>query len=170
MDGKTYNRMCIRKVNINDALNISDIYNYYITNTAITFETEPLTEEQMRMRITEISANFPYFVYEIKSSVVGYCYVNSWKSRCAYHNTLETTFYVHPDFVSKGIGRKLMQELIKALEKTSAHALIAGISLPNEASIKLHENAGFEKVAHFKQVGRKFDNWIDVGNWELIIK
>ena len=120
---KQYNRMCIRKVNINDALNISDIYNYYITNTAITFETEPLTEEQMRMRITEISANFPYFVYEIKSSVVGYCYVNSWKSRCAYHNTLETTFYVHPDFVSKGIGRKLMQELIKALEKTSAHAL-----------------------------------------------
>ena len=90
--------------------------------------------------------------------------------RCAYNNTLKTTFYVHPDFVGKGIGRKLMRELIKALEKTSAHVLIAGISLPNEASIKLHEDAGFEKVAHFKQVGRKFDNWTDVGNWELIIK
>lgn len=63
-----------------------------------------------------------------------------------------------------------MKELFKALENTSVHALIAGISLPNEASIKLHEAVGFEKVAHFKQVGRKFDNWIDVGNWELIIR
>lgn len=161
--------MPVRIVDIKDASSINDIYNHYIVNTIITFEVEPLTQQLMEERIAEISANYPYLVYEENSNVVGYCYANSWKSRCAYSSTLETTVYVHPDYTGKGIGKALMQELIKSIEKNSAHALIAGISLPNEASIKLHEHMGFEKVAHFKQVGRKFNDWIDVGNWELML-
>ena len=161
--------MPVRPVNIKDASSINDIYNHYIVNTIITFEVESLSLQQMEERIVEISAGHPYLVYEENSTVVGYCYASSWKSRCAYSSTLETTVYVHPDYTGKGIGKALMQELIKSIKQTSTHALIAGISLPNEASIKLHERMGFEKVAHFKQVGRKFNDWIDVGNWELML-
>ncbi len=161
--------MSIRKASTTDAPAICGIYNHYIANTAITFETEPLTIEQMETRIADISAYFPYLVYEMDGLVVGYCYANTWKSRCAYLHTLETTIYIHPDYVGRGIGRKLMHSLLEGLNDIPAHALIAGISLPNEASVKLHESVGFEKVAHFKQVGWKFDRWIDVGNWELIL-
>lgn len=161
--------MSIRKASIADAPAICDIYNHYIANTTITFEIEPLAIEEMAARITDISIHFPYLVYETEGVVVGYCYANTWKSRCAYLQTLETTIYIHPGYVGRGIGRKLMQNLLERLKEISVHALIAGIALPNEASIRLHESAGFEKVAHFKQVGRKFDRWIDVGNWELIL-
>lgn len=94
-------------------------------------------------RITQISANFPYFVYEIDNEVVGYCYAHLWKERAAYRYTLETTVYLSTKHIGKGIGRLLMQRLIEKCRESGYHALIACITKGNETSYALHAKLGF---------------------------
>ncbi|MDR3262273.1 MAG: GNAT family N-acetyltransferase [Tannerella sp.] len=159
----------IRNVTPEDAEAIAGIYNYYVTKTIITFETEIVSAAEMRERITTLSAHYPYFVYEMDGRVTGYCYAALWKKRHAYHTTVESTIYVEPGSRNKGIGRALMQRLIEALKPLPVHAVIACISIPNPESIRLHETFGFEKVSHFREVGWKFDIWVDVGDWELLL-
>lgn len=159
----------IRKVSITDAPAICGIYNYYVLNTAITFETSAVTVEEMEKRIMDISSAYPYLVFEEEGNVIGYCYVNSWKNRCAYSSTAESSVYIHKDAHKKGIGSKLYKELLNELKNMSLHAIIAGVALPNEASARIHEKFGFQKIAHFKETGRKFGKWIDVAYWEIIL-
>ena len=83
-------------------------------------------------------------------------------------HSVEVSVYVRPGHTERSIGKLLYEALFDELKKGDFHAIIAGISLPNDASVVLHEKFGFEKVAHFREVGRKFDRWIDVGYWELI--
>ena len=158
--------MNIRKANPNDAEQIAEIYNFYVLNTHHTFETEAITTEEMQKRIGEISNNYPFLIAEIGGEIFGYAYAALYKPRQAYRFSVEVSVYVKPDAKGKGIGKMLYEKLFDELAKTKTHAIIAGISLPNEASIKLHENFGFEKIAHFREVGFKFGKWIDVGYWE----
>ncbi|MCG8306250.1 MAG: N-acetyltransferase family protein [Cytophagales bacterium] len=158
----------IRNVALADAGQICDIYNYYILHTIITFEESEVRETEMRSRIEKTIAKFPWIVYEADSKVIGFAYASEWKSRCAYKHSLETTVYLRKGEEGNGVGSKLYAELIDRLKKMEYHALIGGISLPNEASIRLHEKFGFEKIGQFKEVGYKFGKWIDVGYWELI--
>ena len=159
----------IRKINVNDAQQLADIYNYYIENTIVTFEEEIVTIDEMKQRILDVSKALPWLVYEEDGKVIGYAYASKWKSRCAYKYSLETTVYLKHGESGKGIGTLLYKELIAELKKMNYHALIGGISLPNDASVALHEKLGFEKIAQFKEVGNKFNKWIDVGYWELIL-
>jgi phosphinothricin acetyltransferase len=159
----------IRNVQPNDARDIALIYNYYIEHTTITFETKPISVEEMRDRISVISEKFPYLVYEEEGKVIGYCYASTWKKRESYRHTVESTVYIDASFHGKGIGQTLMKRLIDELKSTSFHAIIACIAIPNPSSVKLHEKLGFKQVSDFKEVGYKFDQWIDVGDWELII-
>jgi len=159
----------IRKVQPSDAQAIASIYNDYIENTTITFETAPVSTDEMRERIETISANYPYWVCEEEGQVVGYCYASSWKKRCSYRLTVETTVYIAPSFHGKGIGVALMERLLDELKAASFHAAIACIALPNPASVGLHEKLGFKQVSEFKEVGYKFDQWLDVGDWEKIL-
>lgn len=160
----------IRRADLQDAKAITAIYNEYITHSVATFEIEPLREVDMRARMVEISGTFPYFVYEEDGVVVGYCYAHPWKQRAAYHNTLETTVYIHPDFQGKGIGKALMQKLIEECRREGYHALIACLTEPNEASASLHLLLGFKKVSHYEEVGLKFGHWLDVSDYELLLK
>jgi L-amino acid N-acyltransferase YncA len=105
----------------------------------------------------------------LHGKVVGYAYASKWKSRSAYRYAVESTVYLDPRFTGQGIGRHLYGSLIAELRQRSLHAVIGGIALPNPASIALHERMGFVKVAHFKEIGWKFNQWIDVGYWELIL-
>ena len=159
----------IRKATPEDAPAIVSIYNYYIKNSTITFETEPVSTEEMADRITDISGKYPYFVYEEAGKIVGYCYVSSWKKKAAYSKTVESTVYIDKGFQGKGTGRTLMNRLIDELRKKSFHAIIACITIPNPISVKLHEELGFKQVSEFKEVGYKFERWIDVGDWELLL-
>lgn len=161
--------MEIRNVRTSDAQAIADIYNYYIENTVITFEISPLSGNEMKNRIVDISSRQPYFVCEIDGKVVGYCYASLWHSRPAYRNTLELSIYVDHDKRRQGIGRNLLSHMLETLRKTTCHVVMAGITVPNEASVSVHESFGFKQVALFKEVGNKFDRWLDVGNWELIL-
>ncbi|MDR2764287.1 MAG: GNAT family N-acetyltransferase [Tannerella sp.] len=159
----------IRKVTEQDAAAIAGIYNYYVEKTIITFETEAVSTEEARHRIVAISSDYPYYVYEIDGRVAGYCYASQWKKRNAYCRAAESTVYVDPGLRNKGIGRRLMTQLIASLQQMDIHALIACISIPNPESIRLHERLGFEKVSHFREVGWKLDIWVDVGDWELLL-
>lgn len=163
--------MDVRKAQLEDSKQITEIYNYYVENSHSTFETEPLEIVEMKMRIAEKIENYPFFVCEQNGKILGYAYAAQYKSRCAYKNSVEVSVYVKNSTSGKGIGTLLYEKLFaEQLFKTDVHAIIAGIALPNEASIKLHEKCGFEKVAHFREVGFKFGRWIDVGYWELLNK
>ena len=140
----------IREVCLKDAKDIAEIYNTYIEQTTITFETSPVNEEEMRKRIQDISAHYPYFVYEKNGEIIGYCYLK--RNQCG-----------------KGIGKELMNTLIDACKEKGIHALIACITVPNEASVKLHESLGFQQVSRFYEVGYKFDRRLDVYDFERIL-
>lgn len=158
--------MNIRQAAAHDAGQIAAIYNFYVLNTHHTFETEAITADEMRKRIGGISDNYPFLVAEAKSEISGYAYATLYKTRQAYRFSVEVSVYVKPETIGKGIGKMLYEKLFEALADTETHAIIAGIALPNEASIKLHEKFGFEKIAHFREVGFKFGKWIDVGYWQ----
>jgi phosphinothricin acetyltransferase len=157
-----------RNIRPDDAAAICDIYNYYVLNTIITFEESVVSEEEMQSRIIQNTKKHPWIVYEQNDKISGYAYASEWKSRCAYKHSVETTVYLHENAKGKGIGTILYKELISLLKNKNVHAVIGGIALPNEASVALHEKMSFEKIGQFREVGYKFDKWIDVGYWELI--
>lgn len=159
----------IREVRPDDAAQIAEIYNRYILETTISFEIQPLSAEDMRIRIEEISSYFPYFVAENNGKLTGYCYAHPWKERAAYCKTLETTIYLASETKGKGLGTRLMTQLIKECRNRGYHVLIACITAENEESCRFHERLGFKKVSHFEQVGQKFGRWLDVADYELIL-
>ncbi len=160
----------LRPATIADAGAIAGIYNHYVLNTIVTFEEEAVPEAEMAGRIKEtLAAGLPWLVWVETGQVLGYACANQWKSRCSYRHSVESTIYLDQAATSRGLGTKLYGALIAELKKGKTHAVIGGVALPNEASAALHEKFGFEKIARFKEVGRKFDRWIDVGYWELIL-
>ena len=159
----------IRKVTVQDAQAIADIYNVYVQKSVVTFETELVTLQEIRRRIEEISVRYPYLVYEEDGKILGYCYAHKWKTRTAYSRTLETTVYVAAASQRKGIGRELMKHLIEECRQIDAHVLVACITGNNENSIELHRQLGFQQVSHFYQVGMKFGLWLDVVDFQLLL-
>jgi L-amino acid N-acyltransferase YncA len=159
----------IRPATTADAAAICAIYNHYVLETTITFEESPVTPEDMESRIHETLASLPWLVWAEGTAIQGFAYASKWKSRCAYRHSAEVTVYLDPMSAGRGIGSQLYEALIADLHQRNLHAVIGGIALPNAASIALHERLGFRKVAHFEQVGWKFDRWIDVGYWQLLL-
>jgi phosphinothricin acetyltransferase len=159
----------IRPVKIEDAQVISGIYNYYIEHTVITFEEAPVSAGEMEKRIRNITAEYPWFVWEEAGAVLGYAYINKWKERSAYRFAAEDSIYLKAGEDGRGLGGKLMAALLDGVKKTAVHGIVAGITLPNERSIALHEKWGFNQIACFKEIGYKHDRWLDVGYWELLL-
>ena len=148
-----------------DAGAICEIYNYYIKETVITFENNPIDLFTMQQRIERISSRFPYLVYEQNGKVLGYCYAATWRNRAAYNYTVEMTIYLDKEWTGRGIGYQLYQELLGLLRNAGFHVAVASITLPNTHRVALHEKFGFRKVAHFSEVGHKFGKWLAVGFW-----
>ena len=158
----------IRPALAEDAGRIAAIYNHYIAESCITFETEPVSEADMATRIRDtLAVTLTWLVAEVSGHVAGYAYASKWKGRCAYRFAVETTIYLDPDTTGDGLGTKLYAELVDAVRAASMTTAIGGIALPNDASIRLHERLGFRKVGHFERVGYKHDTWVDVGYWQL---
>lgn len=160
----------IRTATERDAQRVAEIYNHYVLSTTVTFEEIAVEADSMAQRIAETLVALPFLVAENEAQLVtAFAYASPWKSRCAYRSTAEITVYVDPDWMGQGLGSMLYRELIAGLRERSYHSLLGGIALPNIGSVALHEKFGFEKVAHLKEVGWKFQKWIDVGYWELIL-
>jgi len=158
----------IRPVNPKDSADIAELYNYYIKNSSATFEEEEIDSQEMLHRINKVVPRLPWLVFEENGKIVGYAYATPWKPRSAYRYSVEVSVYVHHGEHGKGIGSKLYGRLIQILKELGLHVIIGGITLPNEASVKLHEKMGFIKVAEFEEVGYKFGKWLNVGYWEII--
>ena len=157
----------IRSATIRDAEVTACIYNHYIANTVITFEERTIAPEQMAERIeTVTSAALPWLVAEHDGHVLGYAYATQWKGRSAYRFSVETTVYLAAEATGRGIGSALYEALFTDLEARDVHVAVGGITLPNPASVALHEKLGMKKVAHFEQIGFKFGQWLDVGYWQ----
>src|SRR5688572_18040132 len=153
-----------------DAKAIADIYNYYVLNTVITFEEEPVAVDAMAARVAEVGASsLPWLVTEIEGRVVGFAYATRWKPRSAYRHSVETTIYIEHGYEGRGLGTPLYAALLPILRERGVHVAIGGAALPNEASAALHRRLGFEHVGTFRQVGFKFGRWVDVAYWQLVI-
>ncbi len=162
--------MIIRPADGDDAVDIAYIYNYYVATSHATFEIEPVDAGEMKSRIERcVNGGYPFLVCEDDEKIVGYAYGHEYRQRSAYRQTVEVSVYLRPGDDGKHIGTSLYEVLFDEIKTNGFHAVVAGISLPNDASIALHEKFGMEKVAHFREVGRKFDRWIDVGYWELVL-
>jgi L-amino acid N-acyltransferase YncA len=162
--------LVIRTASATDAAQVADIYNHFVLTSTITFEEEPVAVQEFARRIADIQANaLPWLVAARGEEIVGFAYASRWKTRAAYRFSTEVTVYVRDGLGRSGIGSRLYAELFAALRSFGAHAVIGGVALPNEASLRLHEKFGFKKVAQFNEVGFKFNRWIDVTYWQLIL-
>lgn len=158
----------IRPATTADAPHIAGIYNHHVRETIVTFEEQPVADDEMTRRITETTAEFPWLVSEIDDSIAGYSYASTWKRRSAYRFAAECTIYMAMQFVGRGLASELYRALIAEMHSRGLHCAIGGISLPNPASIALHEKLGFKHIGQFREVGWKFGKWVDVGYWELV--
>jgi phosphinothricin acetyltransferase len=140
----------IREATDSDTKMIADIYNYYILNTIVTFELDPVTPEEIARRMEIYRKIGPYLVYEEAEKILGYAYISRFRERKAYENSVESTIYLKNGLGGRGVGFKLYAELLSRVSQ-NYHAIIGGIALPNDASVKLHEKCG---------------KWIDVGFWQ----
>lgn len=152
----------IRSAQIEDAADLVAIYAPYVETTAITFETEVPTVADFANRIKKTLEKFPYLVAEEEGRIVGYAYASTYYARAAYDWTVELSVYVSSEARGKGIGSLLYDALEEELTARGFKNFLACIALPNPASLALHKKRGYEQVAHFKNVGYKFDTWHDI--------
>lgn len=162
--------MIIRSATLADAKSISLIYNHFVAHSTVTFEQDPVEEAEMANRIQALLAEaLPWLVLEVDGEIVGYAYAGKWRSRFGYRFSLELSVYLAPDKTGKGYGSLLLQQLLRDIRQQGYHTVIAGIALPNAASVALFEKFGLNKVAHFSETGTKFGQWLDVGYWQLLL-
>ena len=160
----------IRAAVLEDAKQIAEIYNHFVLTSTITFEEEPVPVAEIARRVSETQASsLPWLVATRGELIAGFAYAQNWKTRAAYRFSREVTVYVREGLGRSGIGSQLYTQLFAALKAGGAHAVIGGVALPNEASLRLHQKFGFEKVAHFKEVGFKFNRWVDVTYFQLTL-
>lgn len=153
-----------------DAEQVLSIYAPFVTETAITFEIDVPTVEDIERRIIDALEERPWLVFEKDGEILGYAYAAKHRSRAAYQWSVESSVYIHPQCRRRGIGRALYVSLFRILELQKFCNVYGGITLPNPASVRLHETCGFKKVGVYSSVGFKLKAWHDVGWWHLCLR
>jgi len=156
-----------RVATVDDADGVRDIYAPYCESSNVSFETAPPTREQMAERIARILAMYPWLVAVSDSHVAGYVYATRFRERAAYRWTVEAAVYIATDQHRRGLGRALYTSLFSILRAQNFSKVVAGVTLPNPASVRLHESIGFKPAGRFDGVGQKNGSWLDVGWWQL---
>lgn len=156
-------KVAIRETQHGDITAITDIYNDAILNTTAVYSYEPVTSaDRLDWFSSKIDNSYPVFVATSGLQVVGFATYGSFRAWPAYLHTIEHSVYVDAEQRGRGVGRALLEKLIEDATSKNYHVLIAGIDAENQASLRLHEGLGFGQVAHFKEVGFKFDRWLDL--------
>jgi L-amino acid N-acyltransferase YncA len=149
-----------------DAEALAAIYAPMVNETAISFETEPPSVEEFRRRISEVLQGFPWLVCRSGGDVLGYAYAHAFRERAAYSWSVETSIYVHAAARRLGVASRLYGALLPSLAEQGFERAFAGITLPNPASVALHESVGFSSCGVYRRVGWKLGSWHDVGWWQ----
>jgi len=157
----------IRLATPSDARAVAEIYGPIVRSTAISFETEEPSEAEMKRRIVSTLSYAPWLVWEEGGAIAGYVYATRHRDRMAYQWSVDVTAYTHERYRRKGIGRALYRALFDLLRLQKFYRAHAGITLPNAASVGLHESLGFRFIGAYPAVGFKLGAWHDVGWWQL---
>jgi len=154
----------IRRVEAADLPALLDIYNYYVVHTPVTFDLEPRTLAQRREWLDGFASTGRYqcFVAVKGGAAIGWACTAKLKDKAAYETSAETSIYLAPGEAGQGLGRRLYETLFAALAGEDLHRLYAGITVPNDASVAIHEKTGFRLVGTYDEVGRKFGRFWDV--------
>jgi len=152
-----------------DAARFAAIYAPFVTDSWISFELDPPDEVEMVRRIADYGSSHGWLAAQVDGVVAGYAYGSPHRSRGAYATSCDVAVYLDPGFARRGIGRALCLDLLATLSTRGFHAAFAGIALPNEASIGLHEGLGFAPVGVYREVGWKLGGWRDVGWWQRLL-
>lgn len=158
----------VRRADERDLARLTEIYNHYVRETPITFDIDPYSVKQRRAWLEKFSkvGRHQLFVAEQDGIVLGYAGTTGFRDKRAYDTTVEMTVYCAPEATGRGLGRLLYAELFDALRGEDIRSAVAGITLPNDASIALHERFGFTLAGVMREVGRKFDRYWDVAWYE----
>ena len=157
----------IRIATADDAVAAAEIYGPFCESTAVSFEYEPPSAGEMARRIRTVTGQFPWLVLDDDGFVAGYAYASRHKERAAYQWSVDTTVYVHPSRHRCGVGRALYTTLLQLLRLQGYFKAFAGVTLPNPASVGLHESFGFTLIGVERGVGYKRDAWHDVARYQL---
>lgn len=160
----------IRRAGANDAAAIAAIYNHYVRTSVATFDTQETTAQDRVEWLSQHSDPYPVLVAQREGVVVGWGSLSRWGTRCAYRHTVEISVYVAHDSVGSGLGPALALALLGEADRLGHHAVVSQIVHENEPSIRMSERLGFEHVGRLREVGRKFDRWLDVVLMELVLR
>lgn len=149
-----------------DAEACAAIYAPYVETTVISFEVDPPDAAEMRHRIEATLPHYPWLVWQRDGTVLGYAYAGAHRTRAAYRWSVDTAIYLRQDIRGQGIGRQLYTALLQRLAAQGYVNAYAGVTLPNAASVGLHEALGYTPVGVYRQVGYKLGRWHDVGWWQ----
>jgi L-amino acid N-acyltransferase YncA len=160
----------VRAATAADGDSVAAISDHYVRGTVVCFEETAVPGSSMGERIEAVlGAGLPWLVAVEDRRVIGYAYASLWNARSAYRHTVECTAYLAPEATGRGLGTQLYEELFARLRQSGLHTVIAVITLPNPASVALHEKFGLRRAGVFHEVGLKFGAWIDVGYWQGIL-
>jgi len=161
----------IRMASTGDAADISTIYRPYVTDAVTSFEVDAPGPDEMAARIQAVLVRAPWLVCtDADGAVIGYAYASRHHERAAYQWSLDVAVYIHAGHQRRGVGRALYDKLFALLRLQGYYVAHAGITLPNAASVGLHESVGFTPVGVYPAVGWKFGAWRDVGWWRLLLQ
>ncbi|MGQ8338050.1 GNAT family N-acetyltransferase [Sunxiuqinia sp. A32] len=159
----------IRVATLSDALAILKIYEPFILNSAVTFEEDVPTITEFEQRLSSIMNDCPCLVCELEGKILGYAYASAHRIRSAYRRNKEVSVYIDSQYQRNNIAKALYTSLFAILKEQGFVNLLAGITIPNPASIGFHESMGFEKCAEYHYIGYKLGKWHSVGWWELCL-
>jgi L-amino acid N-acyltransferase YncA len=160
----------LRLATKDDAPAITELLNHYVANTTSTFITEPQTLTDRLAWFEERSEKHPAIAVESDGKLIGWGALSPHNPRGGYRHSADVSVYLDSDFHGRGIGRALLEDLIGRARAIGHHVLVAGCCTESTASIALHESLGFTRVGTFREIGRKFDRWLDVVYLQLILK
>lgn len=156
----------IREASTADAVGCGAVYNHYVATSIATFDVEPMEPLVMAAKIERALHDHTFLVAVEDARLLGFAYAGSFKDKAAYAWTCETTIYLNPAELGRGVGRELYGRLLEVLAERGFRVVTGCLALPNQASVALHEALGFEQVAMLPRVAFKFGQWQDMGWWQ----
>ncbi len=159
----------LRDATADDLPAINDIYNHYVLHSTCTYQLEPETLEDRKRWFEAHGDRYPVVVAQIDGRVVGWGSISKFHARAGYDPSVEASVYIDQAYHRRGLGRTLLEHLIERARAAGFHTIIGGASAEQTASIALQEGLGFQRVAHFQQVGQKFGQRLDVIYLQLML-